>query len=62
MSHSPMERGKLTAILTGVIAVALGVIYLLITLFLDSRPFQPLPQELLNSLSLGLDHLFAKLA
>jgi hypothetical protein len=39
-----MERGKITAILTGAVAILLGVIYLLITLVLDSRgPMQPAP-------------------
>ena len=39
-----MERGKITAILTGAVAVCLGVMYLLITLILDSRgPMQPAP-------------------
>ncbi|WP_172819659.1 hypothetical protein [Gloeomargarita lithophora] len=32
-----MERGKITAILTGAVAILLGVLYLLITLVLDSR-------------------------
>ncbi|MEN9217192.1 MAG: hypothetical protein Q6K90_07705 [Gloeomargarita sp. HHBFW_bins_162] len=39
-----MERGKVTAILTGAIAIILGVVYLLITLVLDSRGLmQPAP-------------------
>ncbi len=39
-----MERGKMTAILTGAVAVVLGVAYLLLTLVLDSRGFmQPAP-------------------
>ncbi len=39
-----MDRGKITAILTGAVAVLLGVGYLLITLILDSRGLmQPAP-------------------
>jgi len=38
------ERGKLTAVATGTIAILLGVLYLLITLILDSRgALQPAP-------------------
>lgn len=39
-----MERGKITAILTGAVAILLGMAYLLITLILDSRGLmQPAP-------------------
>ncbi|MCS7030716.1 MAG: hypothetical protein NZL92_04190 [Gloeomargarita sp. SKYG116] len=39
-----MQRGRLTAILTGAAAILLGVLYLLMAWVLDSRgPLQPAP-------------------
>ncbi|WP_448380138.1 hypothetical protein [Gloeomargarita sp.] len=38
------ERGKLTAVVTGTVAILLGVLYLLITFILDNRGvLQPAP-------------------
>lgn len=42
-----MDRGKLTAILTGAISLLLGVIYLVVVQFLDSREMIPAPTGLL---------------
>ena len=46
-TNSPpvMKRGKLTAILSGAVAVLLGVGYLLLASFLDSRELLPPPPE-----------------
>ncbi|MBD2329583.1 hypothetical protein [Alkalinema sp. FACHB-956] len=38
-----MERPKLTAILTGVISLILGFIYLVVVQFLDAREMVPAP-------------------
>ncbi|MEN9207333.1 MAG: hypothetical protein Q6L50_02990 [Gloeomargarita sp. GMQP_bins_120] len=46
-----MQRGRLTALVTGVIAILLGVLYLAVAWLLDSRgPLQPLPTDELGSL------------
>ena len=42
---SEASRGQVTAILSGVVAVALGVGYLLLATFLDSREMLPPPPE-----------------
>ncbi|MGI0492350.1 hypothetical protein ACN4EG_11245 [Alkalinema pantanalense CENA528] len=38
-----MERPKLTAIVTGIISLILGFIYLVVVQFLDSREMIPAP-------------------
>ncbi len=38
-----MERQKLTAIVTGVISLALGIFYLIVVQILDSREMIPAP-------------------
>ncbi|MCS6782300.1 MAG: hypothetical protein RMI89_01480 [Gloeomargarita sp. SKYBB_i_bin120] len=46
-----MQRGRLTAMLTGAVAILLGVFYLVVTWVLDSRgPLQPAPTVDLGNL------------
>lgn len=43
----PFDRSKFIAILTGVIAILLGVAYLLLVQLLDYRPLLPAPEALI---------------
>jgi len=48
-----MERQKITAIVTGAISLALGILYLIMVQILDSREMIPAPvgMVLLNALN-----------
>lgn len=42
----PLDRARIVAILTGVMAILLGVAYLLLVQLLDYRPLLPAPEAL----------------
>jgi hypothetical protein len=43
LDWNPMERPKLTAIVTGAISLLLGIVYLILVQILDSREMVPAP-------------------
>jgi hypothetical protein len=52
----PMDRSKFVAIATGAISLFLGLVYLVVVQFLDSRTMIPAPIELLLALVHSLNY------